>query len=610
MIKKILGFPRFFLRDMKLQYKLLIVNLLLVLAPTFLVFTFLYGNLSKIVTANAMDSERTFVNQTASTVEGTISQLSYAMETITSSTFLSEATYTADPTQFLMDPRNTENAKDFFVTVNSLIDGDFITSIKIYLPESSNSLASDYAYSGIIQPYKNALGSHWHGIFSGSPNKVSLLCPSFYLTRKEISNDGGMAYIKKYSNVANPTEQFSYIAIYYNDKHLENILKQNLANRESVYYLINSRNCIVASSDSVKSGTFFMRYEEIPKTLSLGETFHRDEIGGEEVYMTYREIGDSDWRLVSVIPTDSIFSENESIMINTSFMYLAFIVFASITALLLSNNIVSRLSKVVNKMNEKEHRTPLPLKDTHDQDEIGQLATNYNAMVSRINELIEQQNITAEKLKMSEVNALQAQINPHFLYNMLDMINWLAQSGKEEQVSLAVRTLSQFYKLTLSKKNIATTVKAELTHVELYVKLQNMRYENKIDFLIDVPDEILDYEIPKLVLQPIVENSIQHGIFEREEKAGSIVIMAWMENRDIVFVVSDTGIGIPPEKLPTILDGTDHSGTGSNIGIYNTHLRLQLLYGENYGLHFESEYGQGTDVQVRIPAVEYRNDNK
>lgn len=609
MIKKLLGFPRFFLRDMKLQYKLLLVNLLLILAPTLLIFIFLYGNLSKIITDNAMDSEQTFVNQTASTVEGTISQLSYAMETITSNTFLSKVTYTSDPVQYLLDPLNMEDARDFFAIINSLIDGEFITSIKIYLPDDSGALASDNAFSGIIRPYEDALGSHWHGIFNGSPSKVSLLCPSFYLTRNEIVNDGGLAYIKKCTNVANPAGQASYVAIYFNKEHLTDSLKQNLGNRESVYYLLNSRNSFVASSNSVKSGTYFMRYEDIPQILSSNGSFHKDIIGGEEVYMTYREISDSDWRLVSVIPTDSIFSENNSIMIKTSFMYLAFILFAFISALLLSNNIVSRLSKVISKMNARDHQTPLPLKDTHDQDEIGVLATNYNAMVNRINELIQQQQITAEKLKISEVNALQAQINPHFLYNMLDMINWLAKSGKEEQVSIAVRTLSQFYKLTLSKKNITTSIREELKHVELYVALQNMRYEDNIEFIIDVPDEILGYEIPKLVLQPIVENSIQHGIFEREEKAGSIVIMAWQEMGDIVFVVSDTGMGIPEEKLPTILDGNNQGGTGSNIGIYNTHLRLQLLYGEKYGLYFESTYGTGTDVQVRIPAVEYKPRN-
>ncbi|HCT91622.1 MAG TPA: hypothetical protein DF613_09640 [Lachnospiraceae bacterium] len=138
-----------------------------------------------------------------------------------------------------------------------------------------------------------------------------------------------------------------------------------------------------------------------------------------------------------------------------------------------------------------------------------------------------------------------------------------------------------------------------------YVKLQNMRYEDKISFLIDVPDEIMDFEIPKLVLQPIVENAIQHGIFEKESKEGSIVIMAWTEDEDIVFVISDNGIGIPDKKLPSLLDGTYEDGKGSNIGIYNTHLRLQLLYGKEYGLHYESTWGKGTEVQVKLPALEH-----
>ena len=256
-------------------------------------------------------------------------------------------------------------------------------------------------------------------------------------------------------------------------------------------------------------------------------------------------------------------------------------------------------------MNLYRDKMPVKFENNEDQDEIGQLVENYNIMVERINDLMTEQTKTAEKLKVSEVKALQAQINPHFLYNMLDMINWLAKSGQQEKVSEAIQTLSKFYKLTLSKKNITIPVGEELRHVSLYAMLQNMRFENKIEFIIDVPDEIMEYEIPKLVLQPIVENAILHGIFEKESKSGNIVIMAWMEGGDIVFTVSDTGMGIPPERLETILDGTEESEHGSNIGIYNTHMRLRYLYGETYGLHYESDYGQGTEVQVRIPAIRY-----
>jgi len=220
-------------------------------------------------------------------------------------------------------------------------------------------------------------------------------------------------------------------------------------------------------------------------------------------------------------------------------------------------------------------------------------------MIDRINNLMEEQTETAEKLKVSEVNALQAQINPHFLYNMLDMINWLSKAGMTAQASKAITTLSSFYKLTLSKKEIFTTVGEELRHVDLYTELQNMRYEDKIDLLIDVPEELYDVKIPKLVFQPIVENAIIHGLFELEIKSGSIVITGWAEGDDVVFTISDTGVGIEPENIPLILKG-EAKGSGNNIGIYNTHLRLQLIYGEGYGLSYSSTPGAGTEVEVRI----------
>ena len=238
-----------------------------------------------------------------------------------------------------------------------------------------------------------------------------------------------------------------------------------------------------------------------------------------------------------------------------------------------------------------------------------------NSMLDRLSVLAREQTETAEKLKVSEVRALQAQINPHFLYNMLDMINWLAIAGNRDGVSQAVRSLSRYYKLTLSKKDIMVSLGEELEHVELYAGLQNMRFEEKIHFLVDVPDELMDCQIPKLVLQPVVENAIIHGIFEKENREGTVVITAWEEpsadkaGSDLVLAVSDDGVGIPPEKLPGLLGGGNddkggYSGNGTNIAIYNTHHRLNLLYGPEYGLSFSSAYGEGTEVHIRIKKTE------
>ena len=211
----------------------------------------------------------------------------------------------------------------------------------------------------------------------------------------------------------------------------------------------------------------------------------------------------------------------------------------------------------------------------------------------------------AENLRIAEFDSLQSQINPHFLYNTMDMISWLAQQGKTDEVTETVRRLSRFYRLTLSHKKGVTTIAEEVEHVTIYVELQNMRFNNMIDFLVDIPDQLMEYSIPKLIFQPIVENSITHGIMEKEVKEGSIVLTGWMEENDIVILISDDGVGMEESVLSALLTGNLHSSDsqGTNIAVYNTHRRLQILYGEKYGLSYTSTRGEGTEVLIRLPAL-------
>ena len=280
-----------------------------------------------------------------------------------------------------------------------------------------------------------------------------------------------------------------------------------------------------------------------------------------------------------------------------------------LVSLSLSRSLTRRISAVSRQMSlVKNDNPPMIMSESSSVDEIGELVESYNYMVRKINRLLAEQAKSAEELRISEFNSLQSQINPHFLYNTMDMINWKAQQGQKSETTAAIRDLSLFYKLTLSRKNTITTVENEIEHAAIYMRLQNMRFGNAVDFVVDIPDSMLDLHIPTLIFQPIIENSLLHGILEKENKTGTIVLTGWMESDAAVIMISDDGIGIPPQKLASLLsEKSEHPKANGHIGVYNTHRRLQILFGATYGLSYKSTPGQGTDVEIRIPRYEKKS---
>ena len=248
-----------------------------------------------------------------------------------------------------------------------------------------------------------------------------------------------------------------------------------------------------------------------------------------KVYAGFYSISNTDWFMVTILPAPPLIHESNHLMLQIALLYAGFLVLALIFANVLAHSITGRLSSVIRQMQTVRHGPPTPMESPQAHDEIGDLIDTYNYMTRKMYELMEKQAKAAEDLRIAEFNSLQAQINPHFLYNTMDMINWMALQGQTEEISHAVQSLSRFYKLTLSRKKGISTIARELEHVTIYVQLQNMRYHDSIELITDIPDELSEYQIPKLTLQPVVENSILHGILEKESKSGTIVITGWME---------------------------------------------------------------------------------
>jgi len=246
--------------------------------------------------------------------------------------------------------------------------------------------------------------------------------------------------------------------------------------------------------------------------------------------------------------------------------------------------------------------------------ELQTLDQNFDKMAERIEGLMEKQIEDQKSLHRAELELLLAQINPHFLYNTLDSIAILAESQREDDVVTMVTSLSTFFRNSLSDGRDIIPLRAELAQATSYLEIQQIRYSDIMTYQIDVPEEMLDVMVPKLVLQPLIENALYHGIKNKRGK-GRIDISGEYDGKDILLHVTDNGAGIEPGHLKELQAGVlleHHRG----LGLKNVYERIRLYCGEGYGFTFESELGKGTSVTVRLPSEgivgirgEYREGN-
>lgn len=590
--------------NLNLQTKFTIALISIVVVPACLTAFLFYGRLYSMVVSNTIRQEQDASAKTAPLIERTMDTILATTRNITGQNFFQELFYM--PVSDSAEQLATSNhATDFKNAVQRLTTDSIVTDVQIYVdfPDDLKTLDTYPNTENILAPLSQAKGTYWYGIFQGNRNTQEMFCPSFYLGPREKKNYGDMAYICPLSLYYHSTAYKAYLAVYYSDDKLTSILSDNLSLEGSVSYIVNERDAIVATSDLSLSGIYQLDYDTIKASFMSSNNFIERNILDTKVYAGFYSISNTDWFMVTVLPSPPLIHASNRLMIQIVLIYAVFLVLALIFANVLAHSITGRLSSVIRQMQTVRHGPPTPMESPQAHDEIGDLIDTYNYMTRKMYELMEKQAKAAEDLRIAEFNSLQAQINPHFLYNTMDMINWMALQGQTEEISHAVQSLSRFYKLTLSRKKGISTIARELEHVTIYVQLQNMRYHDSIELITDIPDELSEYQIPKLTIQPVVENSILHGILEKESKSGTIVITGWMENEDIVLLISDDGVGIPPEILSTILSGKGNSQSGgTNIAVYNTHRRLQILYGKDYGLIYSSNPGEGTEVEIRFPA--------
>ncbi len=324
----------------------------------------------------------------------------------------------------------------------------------------------------------------------------------------------------------------------------------------------------------------------------------RDTLAGRERLLTITTVDYTRWRMVGVAYIDEILSIQPELFRVTIAILIAGALLAVVVAVLPAVHVATPIFQLEKIMAKVEAGNLDVCIQEQGFAEIRSLSRTFNHMLGRIRRLMEQIVHEQEIKRLHELNALQAQINPHFLYNTLDSIVWMEERGRSREAIVMVTALARLFRISISKGRNIVTVREELEHVRNYLIIQKMRFKNKFDYVINAQDETLELRTIKLIVQPIVENAIQHGLEEYSVEAGLVEIDAYLEEETLVFRVRDNGAGMAPQQLASIL--TSPAGR-SGIGVKNVHERIQLTFGKEYGLTIHSVQDEGTEVLIRLP---------
>jgi two-component system sensor histidine kinase YesM len=320
---------------------------------------------------------------------------------------------------------------------------------------------------------------------------------------------------------------------------------------------------------------------------------------GGALALTAQGIPNTDWVMVSAVPFREIYAQSHQI--RGIILVIAGVVGAVACAMAYVLSAVSlrgvmELTEKMRRVQEGDLNAEVFIPRA--RDEISEMMRTFNFMLKRIRQLAEEQYNTGREAENAKLIALQSQINPHFLYNTLDLINWKALEHGIKEITPIVKALARFYKLSHSKGEDEVTLAEELEHLRVYVRIQNMRFDDSIHLSVQVERALHTSRIPKLILQPLVENAIVHGILGRRGGHGGVIAVTGQgEGKDAVLTITDDGIGMSREKCASIL----RRGASGGYGVYNTDQRLKLRYGPAYGLGYTLPPEGGVRVEIRFP---------
>ncbi|TXK78379.1 sensor histidine kinase [Paenibacillus sp. N3.4] len=427
--------------------------------------------------------------------------------------------------------------------------------------------------------------------------------------------DKGEQYIiscaRMLRNPAHYDETMGVLMIDVSEKTITDVISELDFPSRTYSYIVDRSGTVIYSADRSLIGTKLVSSHEAETIGNSDEGIFKRTEGNEDLYVLYSAIHPTGWKLVVEVPKVEISRRTAALnqfssiatLIGMTVMFLV-LVFVLLAIIVQGMN---RRVKTVLKMIRTEGIERLEERRFGSDGDFHLLERNVDHLIHRVKNLMEEVYQTKVMEREAQLRALQAQINPHFLYNTLDTINWLAVAREADDISQMVQGLSDYFRLSLNKGKDYVTVSDELDLAKVYLEIQQNRFPSSFTFIIEASLDTDRYMTPKLILQPIVENALLHGIRKRRGKIGTISIRVLLEDEDLLLLVTDDGIGMEEDlavKLLTVPRPEAHAdGSGSSYGLYNVNERIRLFAGSTYGLTIRSRPGEGTTVLVRLKAI-------
>ena len=483
---------------------------------------------------------------------------------------------------------NNDNMIDDIALISG--KGELIESMPaLRLKDNSNVLEKDFFKKSMAESeYINFSMPHIRDLFDRNENSYSWVIS---LSRAVEVTDEGKA-----------TQALLLINLNY--RYFEEIFSNvNLGNGGYVY-LTNDRGDIIwhPKQNEIYSGRF---NEDNKYAATLKDGITVENLRGKNITLNVRTIGYTGWKLVGVTPSaalgiDGIKFRFFVLFVADLFLFLLAMINAFISDKI--SNPIKRLDGSVREIESGNLDVEIVPSGSYEVEHLGKSIKN---MLGRIKVLMSDLVAEHNAKRKSEFDTLQSQINPHFLYNTLDIIVWMIENENSDKAVNIVTALAKFFRISLSKGKNIITVKDEVEHVRNYLMIQNMRFKNRFEYSIDVDEKVLSYSSLKLMLQPLAENAIYHGM-EFMDGDGEIDVKVFKEDNSLYFTITDNGLGMSEDMVETLLSKDFvPSKKGSGIGVKNVNERIKLYFGSEYGLKVESEPDEGTKITIHLPAVVY-----